>query len=154
MRTFLQAMIVAAVVLGLSSCGMMIFAPKNKPQAELVKRGLAEQPKEEVSKELKEEVKDEGKEELADTAKLELQNSFDDVWMAAMSVIKRSGLATMTDQRKGVIEAKIQIAKVTVNITKISAGVADIEIKAVKDKQPEVELASELLIKIKAQLEQ
>lgn len=145
MRTFLQTIIVSSIILGLSSCGLMIFGTKNK-------EAVSNTPKEDIKVTAKQETKEETKEVFAEAATLEVNAGINDVFYAATSIINRMGLITGADKSKGVIQANVRSAKVTIMMVPGQAKVVDISVNAVRDQGPDVELGSEILNKIKTQL--
>ena len=84
-----------------------------------------------------------------DTAKLEVDSSFDHAWDAAYSIVDTRGLITLEDKRGGRIESKIDNSSVVVKIKRITGKAVRISVSARKNLLPNIDLAVEILNKIK-----
>ena len=133
MRTFLAAIVVASIILGLSSCGLMMFGAGNKQAPAATTEVKAEPAKKEAA--------------------FEIHGSFSSVWAACTNVINRMGLLTSSDVKNGTIKANIRTAKVELYVVKAQDNAVNIDVKAMKDDTEDPELAAEILSKIKEKLE-
>jgi len=85
-----------------------------------------------------------------DTAGSFTDVSFDKVWKAAESVIRKEGLLTLSDKNHGYIEAQVEESTVKVNLEQVTKDTVRINIKARKIKGlfPNVKLAQRLHLQV------
>ncbi|MDP2653716.1 MAG: hypothetical protein Q8Q08_06755 [Candidatus Omnitrophota bacterium] len=72
----------------------------------------------------------------------------DDIWDASVDVLSIMGIITERSEPGGVIMAKVQGAKVTINITQISQSSVKISVKARRAFFPKIRLAQDIYVKI------
>ena len=87
-----------------------------------------------------------------DTAKLEKDTSYDRAWSIAYKTINNMGRIDLQDKKAGKIQADIKDAKVTAQITQITAKSVRIEVKARKNLFPNIDLAVDIINKINSKL--
>lgn len=90
-----------------------------------------------------------------DTVQGVLDNrTYDEVWEASIEIVSLIGLVEEQSDAAGVILAKVQGAKVNINIFRLSQSAVRVTVKARKAFLPKIKVAQDVYVKIANYLEE